>query len=101
MLPADREERWQAHWIDDGPEEKLVFTVGTAPAGSLVLRTSWWTSDREPGNTAGLCHVGEALARLLREVAGERKVEVEQVRRWGSLSAGDDFSVMLNGDGPR
>jgi hypothetical protein len=21
---ADRE-RWQAHWIDDGPEEKLVF----------------------------------------------------------------------------
>jgi hypothetical protein len=23
-LPAD-EERWQAHWIDDGPEEKLVF----------------------------------------------------------------------------
>jgi hypothetical protein len=23
-LPADRE-RWQAHWIDDGPAEKLVF----------------------------------------------------------------------------
>jgi hypothetical protein len=23
-LPRDRE-RWQAHWIDDGPEEKLVF----------------------------------------------------------------------------
>jgi hypothetical protein len=23
-LPAD-EEGWRAHWIDDGPEEKLVF----------------------------------------------------------------------------
>jgi hypothetical protein len=23
-LPAD-EERWQAHWVDDGPEEKLIF----------------------------------------------------------------------------
>jgi hypothetical protein len=23
-LPADQE-RWQAHWIDDGPDEKLVF----------------------------------------------------------------------------
>jgi hypothetical protein len=23
-LPTD-EERWQAHWIDDGPDEKLVF----------------------------------------------------------------------------
>jgi hypothetical protein len=23
-LPAD-EERWQAHWIDDGPEEKRLF----------------------------------------------------------------------------
>ena len=24
VLPADRKP-WQAHWIDDGPEEKLVF----------------------------------------------------------------------------
>jgi hypothetical protein len=23
-LPAD-EDRWQAHWVDDGPDEKLVF----------------------------------------------------------------------------
>jgi hypothetical protein len=23
-LPADRE-RWEAYWVDDGPEEKLVF----------------------------------------------------------------------------
>jgi hypothetical protein len=23
-LPEDQE-RWEAHWIDDGPEEKLVF----------------------------------------------------------------------------
>jgi hypothetical protein len=23
-LPEDRE-HWQAHWIDDGPDEKLVF----------------------------------------------------------------------------
>jgi hypothetical protein len=23
-VPAVRE-RWQAHWIDDGPDEKLVF----------------------------------------------------------------------------
>jgi hypothetical protein len=23
-MPAD-EERWQAHWIDEGPQEKLVF----------------------------------------------------------------------------
>jgi hypothetical protein len=24
-LPVLGRERWQAHWIDDGPEEKLVF----------------------------------------------------------------------------
>ena len=24
-LPIPDRERWQAHWIDDGPEEKLVF----------------------------------------------------------------------------
>ena len=23
-MPAD-DARWQAHWIDDGPDEKLVF----------------------------------------------------------------------------
>jgi hypothetical protein len=23
-LPAD-EERWEAYWVDDGPEEKLLF----------------------------------------------------------------------------
>jgi hypothetical protein len=48
-LPAE-EGRWQAHWIDGGPEEKLVFcchefakrefgaTIGTelAPSGSAI-----------------------------------------------------------------
>ena len=26
-LPSD-EERWQAHWVDDGPDEVLVFYCG-------------------------------------------------------------------------
>jgi hypothetical protein len=34
-LPADRE-RWQAHWIDDGPDEKLVFYCRSAPSVSSV-----------------------------------------------------------------
>jgi hypothetical protein len=25
VWPAHDRERWQAHWIDDGPEEKLLF----------------------------------------------------------------------------
>jgi hypothetical protein len=32
-LPSDPD-RWQAHWIDDGPDEKLVFTVLSARSAS-------------------------------------------------------------------
>ena len=37
MLPADRKP-WQAHWIDDGPDEKLVFYCPESLSESSVLR---------------------------------------------------------------
>lgn len=78
-LPVD-EERWQAHWIDDGPEEKLVSSARSAPSASSV-------SAEEP--------VGRSLAdgstAQLKDLPSRRPPREPESRARGSAPAGSTF----------